>query len=192
MNLLIRFSAVLLLTLVGCVPYRKGSFKGPGTVSDSGFFSYYRYHFRFSPPLPLHEPGTQTYNFRGMPKDDMIVWFAITPFRYTEYKKLRSLTTVLSVEVRDDRGTLICGGAGALSESLCGMPEAEGHGKWKEDFWVLASGASDAEFWRPGCTNVKFKRGRSYTLNVKVDQIDPRTPEISITPWIDGGGNELP
>jgi hypothetical protein len=135
MNLLIRFSAVLLLTLVGCVPYRKGSFKGPGTVSDSGFFSYYRYHFRFSPPLPLHEPGTQTYNFRGMPKDDMIVWFAITPFRYTEYKKLRSLTTVLSVEVRDDRGTLICGGGRCLVR----IPTwyARTRGAWKVEGGLL-------------------------------------------------------
>jgi hypothetical protein len=180
------------LALVGCLPYRKGSFKGPATVTDSGFFSYYRYHFRFSPPLSLHGPGTQTYNFRGMPKDEMTVWFAVTPFRYTEYEKLRSLTTVLTVELHDDRGALICSGSGAMAESLRGVPGTDEHGKWKDDHWVLASGGGEAEFWRPGCTNVKFKRGRSYTLKVKVDQIDPRTPEISITPWIDGGGNELP
>ncbi len=192
MNLPTRFTAALVLMLVGCVPYRKGSFNGPATVTDSSFFSYYRYHFRFSPSLSLREKSEQSYRFHGMPKDPMMVWFAVAPFKFGDYEKVQSLTTVLSVELRDDRGTLVCSGTSPLSDSLRGVPEADGQGKWNDDHWVLAAGANDAEFWRPGCGGVKFKRGRSYTLNVKLDRIDPRTPEMSITPWIDGGGNELP
>lgn len=174
MNRLIRFTPVLLLALVGCIPYRKGRFHGPATVTDSGFFSYYRYHFRFFPPMPLREPGVRTYEFRGMPKELMTISFAVEPFKYSDYNKVQSLTTILSVELHDDYGTLICSGAGSLST------------------WVLAAGGNEAEFWRPACTDVKFRRGHSYVLNVKIGQPDPRTPEISIRPWIDGGGIELP
>lgn len=141
----------------------------------------------------MRQPGERSYTFHGMPKDEMTVLFAVTPFKYRDdYEKLASLTTVFTVELHDDKGELICSGSGAMAESLRGVPGTDTHGKWKDDHWVLAASSDDAEFWRGGCTDVKFGRERSYTLKMKLDQVDPRTPNTSIAPWIEGGGIELP
>src|SRR5579863_10552496 len=79
--------SAFLFASAGCIPYRKGNFRGPATVSDTGVFSYYRYHFRFSPPMALEKAGKQTYSFRALPKDPMTVWFGMDPFDFHEYKR---------------------------------------------------------------------------------------------------------
>ena len=179
-------ASTFLITSTGCVPFRKGSFRGPATVTDTGVFSYYRYHFFFSPALPLDEAGTEAYTFRGLPKDEMNVQFEITPANRDDYQQFESLDSVLSVALRDDRGHLLCSGSGKLSESRLGVAQPG------DDHWVLASGAN-AEFWRLSCSGVKFARNRTFTLTMTLADIDPRTPAGAlIRPRIEGGGIELP
>jgi hypothetical protein len=100
------------------LPYSKRSFNGPASVADTGVFSYYRYHFLFHFKLPLRQKGDQTYQFRGVPTDEMTVSFAVVPFNSSQVDLLKSLTTVLSIEMRDENGNLICSASGPLSESL--------------------------------------------------------------------------
>lgn len=116
------FTSLLALQVVavGCLPYAKRSFTGPATVTDTGMFSYYRYHFLFSPKLPLRQKRDQTYQFRGMPIDEMTLSFAVVPFEASQVDLLKSLTTVLSAEMRDENGRLVCLASGRLSESLRG------------------------------------------------------------------------
>ena len=156
-------------------------------MSDTGVFSYYRHHFRFSPNLPLDKAGKQTYTFQGLPKDAMTVLFEVEPFDFHELERVKSLNTILTVELLDNRGNLVCSGSGSLSESLRGMADKN------HDHWVLANGGGSTEFWRYACTSIKFQRDRTFTLILRLDNIDPRTPPgLSITPWIHGGGIELP
>ena len=179
--------STFLFAEIGCIPYRKGSFRGPATVSDSGIFSYYRYHFRFLPAVPLDKAGKRTYTFRGLPKDPMDVLFGIEPFDFHDLELMKSLHTMLEVQLRDDRGILLCSASGSLSESLRGMANKN------DDHWVLAYGGGTAEFWRPSCTDLEFRRGRAFSLVVAVENVDPRTPTgLSIQPSILGGGIELP
>lgn len=172
-----------------CVPYRKSNFHGPATITDSGFSSEYRYHFGFFPSLSLRKAGTETYQFRGMPKEPMTISLSVEPFAFNDYSKIASLKTMLSVDLRDDRGAVLCSGEGRLSEASRGGPERHAGGYSNNDHWILAAGGHDAEFWRPSCRGVKFDRSHSYVLSVAVSQVDPSTPEISITPSIDSGGN---
>ncbi|HVR27875.1 MAG TPA: hypothetical protein VMU26_31660 [Candidatus Polarisedimenticolia bacterium] len=39
--------------------------------------------------------------------------------------------------------------------------------------------------------DMKMDHRRSYVLTVKLDQIDPHTPDQMLVPKIEGGGNEL-
>jgi hypothetical protein len=180
------------IVAVACLPYAKGSFKGPATVTDTGVFSYYRYHFLFYPEMPLRQKGDQTFRFRGVPTDEMSLSFALGPINSSQVGLLKSLTTILSAEIRDENGNLICSASGPLSESLRGTSIKDEHGKWTDNHWVLASGPPDADFWNAACTGIKMNHRGSYALKVKLDQIDPRTPDQLLVPRIEGGGNELP
>jgi hypothetical protein len=174
------------------MPYAKSSFKGPATVTDTGMFSYYRYHFLFSPKLPLRQKSYQKYQFRGVPTDEMTLSFAVVPFDVSQVDLLKSLTTVLSVEMRDEGGNLICSATGRLSESLHGTSVKDAHGRWTDSHWILEYSATNSNFWNAACTDIKMDHRRSYLLTVKLDQIDPRTPDQMLVPKIEGGGNELP
>ena len=185
-------SVLAVAMLQACLPYRKGSFKGPAIVTDTGVFSYYRYHFRFSPKLALRQQSDQTYHFRGVPTDEMTVSFAVIPFNAAERQLLESLTTVLTAEMRDDKGSLVCSASGPLSESLRGTSVKDEHGRWSDSHWVLANSGADGRFWNAACTDIRMRHRRSYVLTVKLDQIDPRTPDKMLEPRIEGGGNELP
>jgi hypothetical protein len=180
---------VLQIVAVACVPYFKRSFKGPATVTDTGVFSYYRYHFLFDPKLPLRQTGDQTYSFRGVPTDEMTLSFAVEPFNPSQMEILKSLTTVLSAELHDDAGNLVCSSSGPLSEALHGESVKDEHGQWTVSHWGLAG---EGYFWNGACTDIKLHHRRSYVLRVKLDQIDPRTPDQMLVPKLEGGGNELP
>ena len=120
------------IVAVVCLSYRKGSFKGAATVTDSGLFSYYRYHFLFHPRLVLRQKNDQTYQFRGVPTDEMTVSFAVVPFRADEADLLKSLSTTLTAELRDDRGNLVCSASGPLSESVRGASVKDERGRWTD------------------------------------------------------------
>lgn len=180
------------MVAVACLPYTKSSFKGPATVTNTGMFSYPRYHFLFSPKLPLRLKGDQTYQFRGVPTDEMTLSFAVVPFDVSQVDLLKSLTTMLSVEIRDESGNLVCSASGRLSESLHGTSVQDAHGRWTDSHWILEYSATDGNFWSAACTDIKMDHRRSYLLTVKLDQIDPRTPDRMLMPKIEGGGNELP
>jgi hypothetical protein len=182
----------LQIVAVGCLPYSRKSFKGPATITDTGLFSYYRDHFLFHPKLPLRQKGDETYRFRGLPTDEMTLSFAVVPFDSSQADLLKSLTTVLSAEMRDENVNLIWSASGPLSESLRGTSVKDEHGKWSDSHWVLRHGATDGNFWNAAYTDIKMDHHRSYVLTVKLDQIDPRAPDQMLEPKIEGGGNELP
>jgi hypothetical protein len=191
--LLITSLLALQIVAVACLPYAKRTFKGPATVVDTGVFSYYRYHFLFYPKLPLRQKGDQTYQFHGVPTDEMTLSFAVVPFDPSQLDLLKSLTTVLSAEVRDEKGNLICSASGPLAGSLRGTSVKDEHGRSTDSHWILGHGPTDGNFWNAACTDIKMDHRRSYVLTVKLDQIDPRTPDQEmLVPKIEGGGNELP
>lgn len=129
---------------VGCLPYRKGSFEGPATLTDTGVFSHYRYHFLFYPRLALRQKSDQTYRFRGVPTDEMTLSFAVVPFNLSGVDAVESLTTVLSAELRDEKGNLMCSASGPLSEARRGTSVKNKDGKWTDSHWVLAHSARTA------------------------------------------------
>jgi hypothetical protein len=96
------------------------------------------------------------------------------------------------LEMRDESGNLICSASGRLSESLHGTGVKDAHGRWTDNHWILGYSATDGNFWNAACTDIKMDHRRLYVLTVKLDQIDPRTPDQMLVPKIQGGGNELP
>lgn len=151
--------------------YNIREFSGDGTIEDTGFWSYYRYHIRF-PPISLHQPGEYTFSCRGLPPDPLT--FKLRTVGAGDSEQLRSLTTVVRAEWLDEEGRRVCEAVGPLQN------------------WVLASCLAYGEYWQKSSSDVTFRRRRAYKLRLIVTDIDADSPPLSVEPMLEGGGNELP
>ena len=158
--------------------YDPGEFRGAAPMRDTGLFSYYRYHAPLG-EVPLGVAGLYILKFSGLPSERMGLQLFIPGGTTSDRDLLESLTTKISVEIADARGTVVC--------SATGIPSA----KDRPAKWVLMSSDSDAAFWHEQCLNVEFARHTHYTLRVAISDVDPRSPQVSLKPILEGGGIEL-
>ena len=83
---------------------------------------------------------------------------------------LERLQTVIDVSIADHSGRSLCRAAGSPAKGLT------------KDGWVLTTSAHEAAFWHFGCSEIKLKRSESYTLKIRIRDVDPSTPKIKLTP----------
>jgi len=58
--------------------------------------------------------------------------------------------------------------------------------------WVLRTGHKEAAFWHRGCAEIKLKRSEFYTLKLLIQDVDPKTPKITLTPVFERSDNYGP
>lgn len=167
--------------VIWAMGYQTWEFKGGESMRDSGFFSYPRYHAVLG-RLPLGEAGKYEFSVRGMPPDPMILALDVLDATHAEREELTSLSTLVSVTITDASGNVLCTASGHLFDAK------------RRDLssWVLASSASDAYFWHPGCREFRVSPSRSYVMDLNLSDVDPLSPHKTILVILEGGGNELP
>ncbi len=172
------FCSVVLSAVIGGVlmllwPYNIRSFRGDGGIQDTGFWSYPRYHIRFS-EVRLDKNGEFGFACDGLPPVPMS--FQLSLRGDHEYDALKQLETHVEFRMTDDQGTEICRASGPLKE------------------WVLRWGGSQdiGGFWQPTAREFQVKRTRSYKLKLSIKDAAPDSPVILARPILEGGGNELP
>jgi hypothetical protein len=84
----------------------------------------------------------------------------------------RPRTTIESL-LTDDHGRIVC--------NFSGMP-AEGQ---TDRTWVLMSGGTQAAFWNWSCLHMPLEHTESYTLTIRVKDVDGNTPAIRLLPTIE-------
>lgn len=181
-----RIGAVVLALLIGLCAfwifsYRPSRFQGGIAIRDSGFFSYPRYRAEIG-ELPLWEGGSHTFSVKGLPPGPLDFGFDIKGTNENDRALLTSLATSLDVLIADGSGKSICRASGRLSNSSSGNRSG----------WVLASYESRSEFWHSNCLELPISRFRTYTLTVRLTDVDPRAPHKSAVVVLKGGGIELP
>jgi hypothetical protein len=153
--------------------YTTKSFHGDGTLEDTGFFSYPRYHARFA-KIPLGQVGDYSFTCQGLPP---------VPLRLTlnldgngDYDTLTKLDTVVSCSVLDEEGKTVASAAGPLRD------------------WTLAWVPANATgyYYRRDLREFELNSRRTYQLNVAVRDVDKKSPAIHVVPTLQGGGKELP
>jgi hypothetical protein len=113
----------------------------------------------------------------------MSLLFFLEPFDIHEVDRLKSLMTILNVDLRDDSGAVLCAWSGRLLEAASGVAEKE-----PNDHWTLGSSAVDGYFWRAACNDMRLRHRHSYRFSVKISHADPRTPQVSIRPVLYSAG----
>ncbi len=158
--------------------YRATEFRGAGPMRDTGFFSYYRYHAPLG-EFPFHSEGTHQFRFAGLPNEKMVLQFYVPGYSTSNRAEIESLKTVLTAEITDQSGKLIC--------TATGSPAAPVPARW-----TLMSSPFEAAYWHDACADRPFARRTEYSLRVTVQNPEPRTPKVQLKAMLEGGGNELP
>ena len=169
--------------------YRTNEFKGGIAIADTGIFYYPEYHARIG-YIALDKPGEYRFTVPGLPPEHMWLQFDIMGASLSDEPKLRSLSTSLTASLLNASGEPLCSASGRLSDEQ----------KWRLTGWPKDSESDGyASFWNRGCapSNESFdgfpmSRFKTYTLVVRVTDVDPYSPKLVAVPVLKGGGIELP
>jgi len=99
------------LAIIGWSPWSGLRFRGDGTFSDGGFFSYPRYVLTF-PDMPLYESGERRFHFRGLPNEKMTLLLYVkgSSGNNEERSRLTKLPTSIEPRSRSRRSRAVRGG----------------------------------------------------------------------------------
>jgi hypothetical protein len=141
--------------------------------------------------IPFYKAGEYVFHFRGMPNEEMSLLL------YTQGKKflyvsdghppddryeLTHLKTRIEVTLVDRQGRTVCSGSGPpLNGDINGNPNG----------WILGGG-DPAVYYHTNCLRVALQPSQSYSLTIKIPEVDPKPPHINLLPVLKGGQLDLP
>ncbi len=173
MTLAVVASIVLMLWLADEYPALR--FRGDASFSGGPIFGYSIKMRR----IPFYRPGEYVYHLRGLPNEEMSLQLYAEGKSDKDRDELTSLGTTLDA-VLSDRNGVVCQASGKVRNGQ------------NESIWVLMSGGSEAAFWHWHCVHIPLKSSSSYTLTIRISNVDPNTPKINLLPVLEGGQPELP
>jgi hypothetical protein len=172
-------TATVLFCIVGLSTCGGGAFRGNGLVTDNGRMSYPRYEIAMRPSISLRRSQVYTFEFSGMPRDEMDFGFRPTS-RVSERTVRSHAATLRSTLRRADSGKVI--GDCAIST--------------RNDTLTASSSRDTGEVlrvWSAGCVDVRFDPTKTYSLTVAVEVFSESTgPQFEVEAVFRGGGIELP
>jgi hypothetical protein len=154
-------------------PYREQAYIGDGSITDHGFWSYYRYFVRF-PTISLSEPCEYTFHCTSLPPYPLYFGLTIREMDSLNTGGLAAFSTIADVRLIRSDGSTVAHASDPLSK------------------WVLMQSASQYEYWHRSLASVKVDRNASYRLIIRIHDVDPKSAQLLVEPVLGGGGNELP
>jgi hypothetical protein len=130
--------------------------------------------------IPFYQAGEYVFHFRGLPNEEMSLQLYAEGKTDSDRAELTQLETVLEALFVDSRGRTVCQATGVAREGQ------------NEHIWVLMSGGDVAAFWHWNCVHLPLKSTESYTLTLRIRNVDPKTPRINLLPYFEGGQLDLP
>jgi hypothetical protein len=129
--------------------------------------------------IPFYRPGEYVYRLRGLPNEEMSLELYAEGKSDRDRIELTTLGTTLDAVLSDENG-VVCQASGKAREGQ------------NESIWVLMSDGSGAAFWHWHCVRIPLKSSSSYTLTLRIRDVDPKTPKIDLVPVLEGGHPDLP
>jgi hypothetical protein len=122
--------------------------------------------------IPVNKLGEYVFHFRGIPNGDMSLQLYAEGKSDQDREELTHLNVTLDAQLVDQNGQVICQGTG--------MPR-DGQ---NEHIWVVMSGV-EAAFWHWNCVHITLTSSASYTLTLRVHDVDPNAPKIILSPVLE-------
>ena len=177
-----RFSLLFLVVIIACpllwglfrmCVYSPNAFSGDGEFSDTGFWSYPRYHL----VLPKIQSGADkiyTFSFRGVPRESFYLGLAVADPGHSRLSENVKSSITIGVKLRDERGNTLCEVRSPLTA-------------WTESWSVTR-----VLFWNVRCRSLELRRDCSYTVQLTIEADDRSLAPIVFVPILEGGGIETP
>lgn len=165
----ILIGVVALITLLSLADeYPAMRFRGDGRFSGGPVFGY---NIEFL-KIPFYKPGEYVFHFHGMPHEELILELHAEGKGSNDETELR-VKTVIEASLVDQRGRSFCQASGPPLE----------HGQ-NPNGWVLMVAGDEAGYWHWNCGWVQYEPSRSYTLALRIRDVDPKTPKINLIPTL--------
>jgi hypothetical protein len=151
-------------------------FRGDGRISGAPILGY---QIEFQ-KIPFYQAGEYVFHFRGAPHEELALELHAEGKGSDNEAELR-VKTIIEAVIVDQKGRSICQASGPPLE----------HGQ-NPNGWVLMLGGDEAAYWHWNCTWVQFNTLDSYTLTLRIRNVDPKTPKINLVPTLRSRGLDLP
>jgi hypothetical protein len=179
------------LILVFADEYPALRFRGDGQFSGGPVFGYW---IRLE-PISFGQTGEYAFRFRGMPNEEMSL--QLYTVGESDRSALTNLSTQLPAVLTDQKGRVVCQGSGVVPKegepcNDCKIPTDKEIAARQQKEWILMSGPDEAAYYHVNCLNKRLKPSDSYTLKLRVLDVDARTPHIKLVPTLEGGQLDLP
>lgn len=131
--------------------------------------------------FPLDQPGEHVFHFRQAQGGEMTLLLEVEGHHdERDRQELTHLGLTIEASLVNHSGHSVCHAVGSPGEGM------------SADHWVVAASHEDAAFWHRGCAEIKLRRSESYTLTVRLRDVDPKTPKIKATPLFERSDNYVP
>jgi hypothetical protein len=162
----------LFLLIPSMVFWRVKEFKGDGTITDNGLFSYPRFEVRF-PVVQLQGSEEYSFVFQGMPSERL--YFGLRVLNKISEDELNASDMKIMVRFVEGTDSVVCEAEGTVK-------------KWKKE---IANGER-ITLWHMGCRDIHFYRKKTYKLLLSVKTFTGEARQIIAEPTLWGGGFETP
>jgi hypothetical protein len=166
-------SALALLWLADEYPSLR--FRGDGMLTGGPILGY-KIVMR---PIPFSQAGQYVFHFRGLPDEKLSLLLYAEGKADQNREELTHLGTTLDALLVDQDGQTVCQASGVPRDGQ------------NENIWVVMSGGFHAAFWHWNCVHMPIKPSASYTLTLRISNVDPKTPRIMLLPMLEGGQPDL-
>jgi hypothetical protein len=95
-------------------------------------------------------------------------------------QQLTHLGLTIEATLVNQNGRTVCHAIGSPNDGM------------SNDHWVVRIGHGEAALGHRACAEIKLQRSRSYTLTVRLRDVDPSTPKIKVTPIFEHSDNFAP
>jgi hypothetical protein len=183
---------VVPLALLLADEYPTLRFRGDGKFSGGPVFGYW---IRMR-PIPFYQSGEYVFHFGGMPNEEMSLELYAEGKTGDNRSELTNLSTQLEALLVDQRDRVICRAAGIVPRENapcddCNIPTDKEIEERFQKEWVLMSGGDETAYWHANCLRMHLKPSDSYTLKLRIQAVDPKTPKINLIPTLKGGQLDL-
>jgi hypothetical protein len=174
--------AVILLWNEGNLLYRTREYRGEGTITDHGFWSYPRYRIAM-PEMLLTEAQEHSFTLQGLPTADFTFKLEVLSLSVqgrdvssedfdTFRKDLMDLPVDIAVTITDGQGKTIYAGSAPIQN------------------WELEQSVTQSSLWLEDLRDMKLKRGQRYRLHVDLRGRSADDTRVIVKPHLKGGGSE--
>jgi len=162
--------------------YPSFRFRGDGKFSGGPVLGYSIRMRR----IPFYTPGEYAFRFRGAPSEEMNLQLYAEGKSFANEAEITHIATNIEASLSDQTERIVCEASGSPLTGAGKRDETNPKG------WVTMLSPDEAAYWNGNCLRMSLKPSDSYTLTIRIQNLDPNAPKIYLIPTLEGGQLDMP